>query len=243
MQLILMKTVLVLKSLERYVIFDANVVRGIIKKDVSYTNLFLHRLKKSGHVFQVERNKYTVHKDAFLVASRIVWPSYISMWSAIRFYNLTEQIPHSIWVVTTRKRRNKEINFANMKIFFVLTKPNYFFGFRKIDFKGFEIFIADPEKSIIDGVLFRRISASEIFSILKNNLKSISTAKLVNYAIRTENKALIKRLGFLLGKLGRDYHKKLRKYVYHSYTPLEYNLPPRGEFNEKWKVIENTVIE
>src|SRR3972149_1512930 len=133
-----MKTSAVLKSLEKYAVFDLNVVRSIIKKDVPYTRLFLHRLKKVGHVFKIERNIYTVHRDAFLIASRIAWPSYISLWSAIRFHNLTEQIPHSVWVITTRKRRKKKIKFADAEILFVLTKPKYFFGFKKIDFKGFE---------------------------------------------------------------------------------------------------------
>lgn len=237
-----MKTALMLRNLEKHVVFDTNVVRGFVKKNTSYTNLLLHRLKKAGYIFEIERNKYTVHKDAFLIASRIVWPSYISMWSAIRFYNLTEQIPQSVWVVTTRKRRKKEINFANASILFVLTKPKYFFGFKKIDFKGFEIFIAEPEKSIIDGILFRRISVSEIFFILKNNLRSLNASKLLNYAVKTKNKALIKRLGFLLDKLGLDYHSKLRKYVYCPYTPLEYNLPPRGRLNKKWKIVENVKV-
>ncbi|MBI5252914.1 MAG: hypothetical protein HY930_00730 [Euryarchaeota archaeon] len=237
-----MKTASVLKDLEKRIMFDMNAVRGIIKKDVPYTRLFLHRLRKSGNVFQIERNKYTVHKDAFLIASRIVWPSYISMWSAIRFYNLTEQIPQSVWVVTARKKRRKEISFSNTKIVFVLTKPKYFFGFKKIDFRGFEIFIAEPEKSIIDGLLFRKISVSEIFSILKSNLRTLNISRLLAYAIKTGNKALIKRLGFLLDKLGFDYRDKLRKYIYHPYTPLEYNLPPRGKFNDKWRIIENVKV-
>ncbi len=230
------------KSLERYVVFDTNVVKGIIKKDAPYTRLFLHRLKESGDIFQVERNKYTVHKDAFLIASRMVWPSYISMWSAIRFHNFTEQIPQSVWVITTRKRRRKDIHFADANIVFVVTKPKYFFGYKKVDFKGFEIFIADPEKCIVDGILFRRISPPEIFAILKGNLRSISTDRLVSYAVKTKNKALIKRLGFLLDKLHLDYHKKLEKYVSHPYTPLQYNLPARGKLNEKWKIVENVRV-
>lgn len=234
-----MKTASVLKSLEGYVVFDTNTVRNIIKKDLSYTRLFLHRLKRSGNILQVERNRYTVHKDAFLVASRITWPSYISLWSALRFYNLTEQIPHSVWVVTTRKRRTKEIRFIGTDISFVLTKPKYFFGFKKIDFRGCEIFVADPEKSIIDGILFRRISVSEIFSILKAGLRTLNVNRLLSYAVKTENKALIKRLGFLLDRLGFDYHNRLSKHVYHPRTPLEYNLPAKGRFNKKWKIIEN----
>lgn len=237
-----MKTTSVVKNLEKYAVFDTKVVKSIVKKDVRYVHLFLHRLKKSGDVFEIERDKYTVHRDAFLIASRIAWPSYISMWSALRFYNLTEQIPHSVWVVTTRKRRKNRINFANTNILFVLTKPKYFFGFKKINFKGFEIFVSEPEKAVIDSILFRRISVSEIFSILKSNLRSFSINRLLSYAVKTNNKALIKRLGFLLDRLGLNHYEKLRKYIYHAPTPLEYNLPRQGKLNKKWRIVENMKV-
>jgi len=227
-----------LKEFEKHAVIDRKKVEGITGSG-AYASLLLHRLKKSGQIFEIERNRYTVHKDALLIASRISWPSYISIWSALRYHNLTEQIPQTIWVVTTNKRRNARLTFGGTEIIFILTSPKYFFGFEKIDFDGIEVFIADPEKSIIDSMLFRRVSVSEIFSILKSNLESIRTGKLLDYAIRTGNKAMIKRLGFLLDKLEKDYSKKLKKYVYPTCTPLEYNLPAKGESDAKWRIVEN----
>lgn len=227
-----------LKEFERHAVIDRRKVEGITGSG-AYASLLLHRLKKSGQIFEIERNRYTVHKDAFLVASRISWPSYISIWSALRYHNLTEQIPQTIWVVTTKKRRNARLTFAGTKIVFILTSPKYFFGFEKVDFKGIDVFIADSEKSVIDSMLFRRVSVSEIFSILESNLDSIRAGRLLNYAVRTGNKAMIKRLGFLLDKLGKDYFERLKKYVYPACTPLEYNLSAKGELNAKWRIVEN----
>ncbi len=231
-----------LKKLERYVIFNLDTVKNIIQKDEPYTKLLLYRLKKSGLIFQIERNKYTIHKNAFLIASHIIWPSYISLWSALRYYNLTEQIPHSFWVVSPAKRGKRAVRHLDTEIIFVSCKPKYFFGFKKINYNGFEIFIAEPEKAIIDGLLLKRISSSETYSIIKNNLKNIRTKKLVDFAIETGNKALIKRLGFLLDRAGADYIEKLKKYIYPVYTRVEHNLPSRGWKNTKWKVIENVVL-
>ena len=230
-----------LKEFEKHAVIDRRKVEGIVGSG-AYASLLVHRLKKSGQIFEIERNRYTVHKDAFLVASRISWPSYISIWSSLRYHNLTEQIPQAVWVVTTKKRRNAKITFAGTQITFILTSPKYFFGFEKVDFNGIEVFIADPEKSVIDSMLFRRVSVSEIFSILESNLGSIRTGKLLNYAIRTGNKAMIKRLGFLLDKLGKDYIERLKKYVYPACTPLEYNLPAKGGLNAKWKIVENVKL-
>ena len=238
-----MKTVEAIKSLEKYVMFDLNTFRHVIGEKSSYARLLLHRMKKNGHVFQIQKNRYTLYKDPFLIASRIVWPSYISLWSALRYYNLTEQIPHDIWVVTSRKTRRKMIKYSNANIIFIYTKPKYFFGFKKIISNNFEIFIAEPEKVLIDSMLFRKISFSEIASVIKNNRKDLNIKKLVGFAVKIENKALIKRLGYLLEKLGMDYYPRLKKYVYPAYTPLEYNLPSEGKRIEKWKIIENMVID
>lgn len=231
-----------LKKLEKYVIFNLDTVKNIIQKDELYTKLSLHRLKRSGVIFQIERNKYTVHKNGFLIASHILWPSYISLWSALRYHNLTEQIPHSVWVVSPANRAKRVVRYLDTEIIFVSAKPAYFFGFKKINYSGFEIFIAEPEKAVIDGLLLKKLSSSEIYTIIKNNLKVIRTKKLVDFALETGNKALIKRLGFLLDKAGVDYYEKLKNYIYPVYTRIEYNLPPGSRKNEKWKVIENVVL-
>ncbi|TRZ54803.1 hypothetical protein D4Q76_01665 [archaeon] len=234
-----MKTMQILKEVERYAVFNANTVRSIIKKDAEYTRLLMHRLEKAGHIFRVERNKYTVHKNAFLIASRIVWPSYISFWSALRYYNLTEQIPHAVWVISPKKKRRRSINFFGSEIFFVSAKPKYFFGFRKVNYSGFEIFVAEPEKAFVDSLLFRKISFPEMQSMIKNSIRNISAKKFAGMAIKTGNAALIKRAGFLLDSLGYDFHRRMEKYIYPSFTPLDYGLPARGKKNYKWKVIEN----
>lgn len=238
-----MKTVEVLEALKKYAVFDLNTFRHVIGKEHSYAKLLLHRMKKKGYIFEVQKNRYTLCKNPFLIASRIVWPSYISLWSALRYYNLTEQIPHDIWVVTTKKTRKKGIKYMNANILFIHTKPKYFFGFKKTISNNFETFIAEPEKALIDSMLFRKISFSEIAFVIKNDYKNLNIKKLVGFALKTENKALIKRLGYLLEKLNMDYYLRLKKYIYPAYTPLEYNLFPEGKRVEKWKIIENVVID
>ena len=227
-----------LNELQKHVLFDRRAVAGMVNNE-SYAGVLLHRLKVAGDIQEVERNSYTVHKDPFLIASRIAWPSYISIWSALRYHNLTEQLPQAIWVVTTKKRRNTRIEFAGTEISFLIASQKYFFGYDKIGLRGFEVFVADPEKSIIDSLLFRKVSVSEIFEILSNNLGALRKGRLADYAVRTGNRALIKRLGFMLERLGATIDERLRKSVDSSRTPLEYNLPSAGKVDKEWKVVEN----
>lgn len=207
-----------------------------------YAKLVLQRLKKAHQVTEIERGTFTVHADALLVASRIAWPSYISLWSALRYHDLTEQIPHAVWVVSTRKRKRTRLTFADIPIMFVHTKHRYLFGYDKVEYRGFEIFVADPEKSVIDCLLFRRVSVSETFDVLKANIKTLRVGRLVEYAIRTDNGALIKRLGHMLDRLGRDPYEKLKKHVYAAPVVLEYGMPRKGKLNAKWGIIENVML-
>jgi len=132
-----------------------------------YTKQIIHRWKKSRKIYEIERGKYTTHDDPFLIASRIVWPSYISLWSALRYHNLTEQIPHSVWVVTTRTRKKTALHFLNTEIYFTVTKPAYLFGYDKIEREGLDIFIADREKTIIDCLLFRKFRFQRFMTYFK----------------------------------------------------------------------------
>ena len=141
----------------------------IIGKPKAYTSLFLFRNKS---LKRAERGiYYTKEATEYEIASNIVYPSYISLISALRFYNLTEQIPNVIYVVTTK--RHKPIEDLNGYVVeFRNIKKERMFGYRKVD----GAFVADPEKAVIDMVylnLFREY-ADEVLEGGKINLSTLS---------------------------------------------------------------------
>lgn len=233
-----MKLIKELEILKSYPVFTLNTVKDVLKKDRPYARTYLNRLKKRGLIFSIEKNKYTCYKDPFLIASRIIWPSYISGWSALSYYHLTEQIPHAFWIITTKKK--KSLTFERAKIIFIKTQPKFFFGFDKINYQNFEVFLADPEKTLIDCALFRKVSFSEIIEIFKKNLKALQIKKFIRHLLRIRNKSLIKRFGFLLDRLGQDYSKQFKSYLDPTYIFLDYSLPKKGKRNKKWRIIINT---
>lgn len=237
-----MKKLELIKELEKYPVLSLKTVKETIKKDGGYAKLVVYRLKKEKLIFEIEKNRYTLQKDPLAVASNITWPSYVSCWPALRYYNLTEQLPEVIFVITTRARKNREINFNNSKIIFIKIKSKYFFGYKKERYGDFDIFIANKEKAIIDSVLFKKISFLEISEIVKNNWGEFNEDIIINYLIKIKNKALIKRFGFLLDKIGADNYDKLRKFIDFKYIPLEYFIKIKGKKNKKWKIIENVKL-
>ena len=161
-------------------------IRGV---NPGYIKRLANHLKSKGKIYIVEKGKYAVTDNPFLIAPFITFPSYISMFSALFLHDVISQIPFSIQVVTTRKRKNKIITFNDTKIEFFKIKKELFFGFEYIWHENYQIPVAKPEKAIIDILYFGLdIQGFEI------DFDEIDCNILKDYAFETENKSLIKKL-------------------------------------------------
>ncbi len=227
-----MKTIDLIKILQNYPIFTDNDVAKILNKKPEYIKTLLYRMKKRKLIYKIERGKYTIYDDAFIFSSHISIPSYISLWSAIRYYDLTEQLPKTIFIMVPKSR--KSLKFKDTLIEFAKTK--YFFGYKKEHYKGFEIFIAEPEKAIIDSLLSKKVPFDEIIKAIKT--KSLNIKKLTAYAIKTKNKSLMKRLGFILEE-NKFKCQRLMRFVDNNQTFLDWALRRKGKINKKWRIIDN----
>lgn len=228
------------RKLERLAVFNAKKVSELSGASREYARLLVHRMKKEGSIRKIGRDRYTVHADPLLVASHLAWPSYLSCWSSLRYYNLTEQLPVALQVITTRGRRKKVVAFENARLEFIKVRPKYFFGFERVRYGslGLEIFLADREKTILDLVLLKKMSLAEVAEVLETKKQEFDFKRLVNYAQRAGNKSAGKRLGFLIEKLGAN-AKGLRRFARGKFIPLDYALPARGRKNAAWRLIEN----
>ncbi len=234
-----MKTITVLEELRKYPVFDLKTFAIIAAANKDYAKVYIHRLKEKGLVFNLQRDRYTVHRDPFIVASRVIWPSYISLWSALNFHGLTDQVPSTISVVTSRKKRATVVEFMNARIVFEHINPRYYFGSYKELYDGFEVFIAEREKAVIDGVLLRRISLSAITEMIKEHIKEVDIEKLVKYITMTGNKSLAKRMGYVFCSFGHDFFDELEPLIYRTPLLLDYSLPKRGKTDRRWGIIDN----
>ena len=104
----------IIKSLfeQEYYYFTVRELAGLLKVPVEKAYTIVARLKDRGFIKSVERGKYLllgfepehVLSNPFFIASRIVYPSYVSFWSALNFYGFTEQVPIMLFLASTRKK-------------------------------------------------------------------------------------------------------------------------------------------
>ncbi|MBS3136310.1 hypothetical protein J4401_05095 [Candidatus Woesearchaeota archaeon] len=224
-----MKTIRLLKMLERMPLFTENDISKITNKSQEYVRTLLYRLHKKGLIRRIEKGKYTVHEDEIIFASYIAKPSYLSLWTAFRHYNMTQQQPFSLFVMVPVAR--KAIKISNTEILF--SKTVHMFGYKKEKYSDFNIFMAEREKAIIDAMLFRL----PLQDILEAINEETDYEKLASYAKRVANISLIKRLGYILKmRTGKSYGLKAMD---NNYIPLDYLGKKKGKKDSYWKLIIN----
>ncbi len=162
-------------------IYDA---AKIVSKSHQYTSKFL---AKDKFIKRAKRGLYyTGIANEYEVASRVIFPSYISLISALRFHNLTEQIPHIIFVMSSVQHRPiSDLNGFGVQ--FKRLKKRLFYGYGKVD----GVYVAEPEKAVIDMMYL-----NEFVDYAEEAIEGgkLDKTKLNEYAVRSGVKKIIKRV-------------------------------------------------
>ncbi|KXB07956.1 hypothetical protein AKJ56_02080 [candidate division MSBL1 archaeon SCGC-AAA382N08] len=157
-------------------------VDDLVKRGVprDYAKTLLYRLNKRDEISRIERNKYTARENPMAVAPYLTHPSYLSLWTSLRFHNVTQQSPFTVEVVTSRSRYNREIDFKGTKIRFYEVKPKMMFGYAYEVYEKDRIPIASPEKALVDGMYLNVIPMEEVEAVVSG----LDEKKLEDYAAR-----------------------------------------------------------
>lgn len=150
---------------------------------------FLIKLKKGIYIFSNEFRKNDI--SGFLISNYLIIPSYISLETALGYYELIPEMITTFTAITTRKTtqiRNLLGVFSYSNI-----KKELFFGFTKKKEDNYDFFIAEPEKAILDYFYFRKeiLGKEEEFEEIRfQNLETIDTEKLLKYAEKYNRRVL-----------------------------------------------------
>jgi len=160
----------------------------IIGKGRNYAALFL--LRNSGIKNAVGGIYYTKDASEYEVASRILYPSYVSLLSALRFHNLTEQMPRIIYVLS-HKRHRPLPSLNGFRVEFKRIKKEMMYGYGRVD----DVFVASPEKAVIDMLYLNEFVGYAEEAI---ELGKLDYNLLEDYAVRSGVKTLEKRVKKLI---------------------------------------------
>ena len=113
------------------------------------------RYVKAGLLIRIKRNIYVLQENwaslsleqRFGLANLIQVPSYISLLTALEFYEITTQMQQS-FVESIAIKRTREIEIAGTMFTYKKITANLYSGFVRM--RGF--FIAEPEKALLDAL-------------------------------------------------------------------------------------------
>lgn len=202
------------------------------------------------YIIPYEEDADSFVPDWHLIAENLVSGAehYIGYYSALQIHNLITQPSLKEQIVTAKQIRPSEIKIRNVRFQFIYHNEKHFFGAKKIWIDSFNrVSCSDFEKTFID-CLFKPEYAGGIVETARAiyiSRDKISFSKLLDYAVKFDSQAVIKRLGFLLEILGigGEITGELQKIRTASYAVLDTELPQTGRRISRWSIQQNLETE
>lgn len=231
-------------------IADAQQVTG---KNYQATLQALHRLVKSGWLAGLGGGKYAIVSPeagaaAIPMVGRLVIgrelvgdaPHYFAYDTALEIHNLITRPVPRVTIATPRRLRSRQV--LNVSYRFIFAQAEAIWGtVYHWASENERIIVSDRERTILDGLARPDLSGgvSEIATALLIGGSKFDWEKLCAYALRMDNQAVAKRLGFLLESLhlgSQTAIDSLQALVGPSYALLDPFLPEAGVYLSRWKL-------
>ena len=174
----------------------------------------LARLVDKGWLERIEKGKYLIvpleagpdrtwTEDAHVIAGHLVSPAMVSHWSALNYWNLTEQVPRVTYVQTTARKENRRPRVLGMQFRIVRVKPRKFFGSHGYRAGEWPVEVTDLEKTIVDCLDRPDLSGGldQVGKALLAGDGDFDWDRTTMYLCRFGSGAVVKRLGFLVEAL------------------------------------------
>ena len=231
-------------EMKKMSIITFNDIRNILKGTDSAIWNVIEGLKKKKRLQEIENGKYLLvparsgpdgnwSEDPWLIVPQLIDEYYVAFWTAMSFWDMTEQIPYTIFVATPKRKKKRILKFGNQKFQFVTISKKKFFGYieEKIG-KNHSFNIASREKTIVDGLTHPEYCGGivEVTKAMWNSRKEVDWNKVLDMSKKIKINVVLRRLGYLLTVLDieNDVANKIKKEI--TRYPYQF-LDPSTEKN------------
>lgn len=201
--------------------FDVADAARILGVDHNEAGQLLVYLARRGWLARVRRGLYVAVpldarrsgewiEDPWVVAERLFSPCYIGGWSACEHWDLTEQVFRTLLVVTARRVRHRDLDVQGLPLHLTVRDQDTLFGTVPVWRGQNRVAVSDPSRTVIDVLDDPRLGGGirTVDDVLREYLQSghRDDERLVDYGDRLGNRAVFKRLGYLLEHSSADGH-------------------------------------
>ncbi len=136
-------------------IFTVNDIASALGIKPTSARVNASRQVQQGNFLRLKNNLYIMSDDwarvdipfQYRIANRIQVPSYISLLSALSWYDLTTQIQQG-FIESMAQKRSYRKTVKGTEFHYFLLSPNLYFGILRLN----DVFIAEAEKALADGI-------------------------------------------------------------------------------------------
>jgi len=226
---------------------------------VAATNT-LGRLVRKGWLQRLERGLYMIipleagperlwSENALVLASNLISPGAVAYWSALRFWNMTEQIPRVQFIQTTKRKRPLEIQGVEFQ--FIYVAERYFFGVSARKIEDISIMVTEREKTIIDAASRPELSGGiiQLAQAMKSSLNSVDWEKLDRFLVQWGGGVVAKRLGYVVETLSLPIPNRVsminhwKTMISKGISQLEPGSERSGPVVTRWQLQINVPLE
>ncbi len=178
--------------------------------NAAYTANVLGRLEAKGWLRRLERGTYMIipleagpdrtwSESALVIAAHLIQPAAIAYWSALHYWHMTEQIPHTVFVQSTRRKHQRQKDVLGIPFRFVTVVESKFFGVVKRTLGGQPVYVTDREKSLVDAADRPDLSGgiAQLAQALRAAWSDLDWQRLDEYLNRWPTGGPFKRIGYL----------------------------------------------
>ena len=156
----------------------------------------IHRYAKQRALVKLRNGLYALADrvpSELVIANRLYEPSYLSFEFALAFHHL---IPETVYAVTSATPRpTRTFTAAGRTFEYHRLKRSAFTGYEPVQIGGDTVFMATPEKAVVDYLYFVDLKKRTLNDRLA--LRSLTWSRARSYARLFERPSLTRRLGDL----------------------------------------------
>jgi predicted transcriptional regulator of viral defense system len=186
-------------------------------------------------------NPYIVGRELILSGHKgIKEQYYLSYSAAFDLHQMVTQPQLIVYVSSPRMMRSQTIQGTEFR--FVRCKKDDLFGITEIWIdKNEKVFVSDLERTLLDGLRHPAYCGgfSEVAKAFSIKHQAIDPQKLIDYAVKLDVGAVIRRLGFImkLYQIGTRIHWEfLQTKLTSTYQLLDPELPAEGPHIAMWRL-------
>ena len=187
-------------------------------------------------------------EDPLVVAAAVWSPCYFTGWTAANHWSLTDQVFRTTVMKTTGRVRASSVRLLDRDYLLSHVSPSDMEWGIQTEWRGeVRLRIADPTRTVIDILDVPRLGGGirHGAEILAEYLDDHDPGLLIEYGDRLGNRAVFKRLGYIVEVLGKDGDgliEACREHISAGVSPLDPDGPPVGRRVTRWGLRVNVRI-